>query len=107
LAAHAAEQRTKEIGIRKTLGASTPGIVRLLSWELTRWVLAANLLAWPAAYLFMSRWLQDFAYRIELSAQLGWFVFAGCLSLIVAWLIVGIQAVKAASANPVQSLRYE
>jgi len=107
LAAHAAEQRTKEIGIRKTLGASTPGIVRLLTWEFTRWVLAANLLAWPAAYLFLSRWLHDFAYRIELSSQLGWFVFAGGLSLIVAWLTVSAQAVKAASANPARSLRYE
>jgi len=107
LAAHAAEQRTKEIGIRKTLGASTTGIVRLLSWEFTRWVLAANLLAWPAAYLFLYRWLQGFAYRIELSAQLEWFMLAGCLSLIIAWLTVGAQAVKAASANPVRSLRYE
>jgi putative ABC transport system permease protein len=107
LAAHAAEQRTKEIGIRKVLGASTPGIVRLLSWEFTRWVLAANLLAWPAAYLFLNRWLQGFAYRIELSAQLGWFVFAAGLSLIVAWLTVGVQALKAAATNPVRSLRYE
>jgi putative ABC transport system permease protein len=107
LAAHAAEQRTKEIGIRKTLGASTPGIIRLLSWEFTRWVLAANLLAWPAAYLFLYRWLQGFAYRIELSGQLGWFALAGGLSLIVAWLTIGVQAVRAASANPVHSLRYE
>jgi putative ABC transport system permease protein len=89
------------------LGASTPGIVRLLSWEFTRWVLAANLLAWPAAYLFLNRWLQGFAYRIELSAQLGWFVFAAGLSLIVAWLTVGVQALKAAATNPVRSLRYE
>ena len=107
LAAYAAEQRTKEIGVRKVLGASTAGIVRLLSWEFTRWVLVANLLAWPAAYLFLNRWLQGFAYRIDLSSQLGWFVFAAGLSLIVAWLTVGVQAVKAASANPVQSLRYE
>ena len=107
LAAHAAEQRTKEIGIRKTLGASTPGIARLLSWEFTRWVMVANLLAWPAAYLFLNGWLQGFAYRIELSAQLGWFVFAAVLSLVVAWLTVGAQAIKAAAANPVKSLRYE
>jgi len=107
LAAHAAEQRTKEIGVRKVLGASTSGIVRLLSREFTLWILIANLLAWPVAYLFLNRWLRGFAYRIELSNQLGWFVFAGGLSLIIAWLTVGVQAVKAAAANPVQSLRHE
>jgi putative ABC transport system permease protein len=107
LAAHAAEQRTKEIGIRKALGASTPGIVRLLSWELIRWVLAANLLAWPVAYLFLRGWLKGFAYRIDLSAQWLWFVGAAVLSLVVAWLTVGFQAVKAAAAKPVKSLRYE
>jgi putative ABC transport system permease protein len=107
LAAHAAEQRTKEIGIRKVLGASTPGIVALLSGEFTRLVLVANLLAWPAAYLAMSRWLGGFAYHVGLSSQLGWFVLAGALSVLVAWLTVGFQAVKAASAHPVRSLRYE
>jgi putative ABC transport system permease protein len=107
LAAYAAEQRTKEIGIRKVLGASTPGIVRLLSGEFTRLVLAANLLAWPAAYLAMNRWLGGFAYRIELASQLGWFLLAGVLSVVVAWLTVGFQAVKAAVADPVRSPRYE
>jgi putative ABC transport system permease protein len=107
LAAYAAEQRTKEIGIRKVLGASTPGIVALLSGEFTRWVLAANFLAWPVAYLAMNRWLQGFAYRINLSSQLGWFVLAAALSVAIAWLTVGFQAVKAATANPVRSLRYE
>jgi putative ABC transport system permease protein len=107
LAAYAAEQRTKEIGIRKVLGASTPGIVRLLSGEFTRLVLAANLLAWPVAYLAMNRWLGGFAYRIEIASQLGWFLLAGVLSVVVAWLTVGFQAVKAAMADPVRSLRYE
>jgi putative ABC transport system permease protein len=107
LAAYAAQQRTKEIGIRKVLGASTPGIVRLLSGEFTRWVLAANLLAWPTAYLVMNRWLSGFAYRIELASQLGWFFLAGVLSVLIAWLTVGFQAVKAAAADPVRSLRYE
>jgi putative ABC transport system permease protein len=70
-------------------------------------VLAANLLAWPVAYLVMNRWLRGFAYRIELSSQLVWFVLAAVLAVVVAWLTVGFQAVKAAMANPVRSLRYE
>ncbi len=107
LAAHTAEQRTKEIGIRRVLGASTAGIVALLSGEFTRWVLAANLVAWPVAYLAMNRWLGGFAYRIELSSQLGWFVLAAVLAVVIAWLTVGFQAVKAALADPVWSLRYE
>jgi putative ABC transport system permease protein len=107
LAAHAAEQRTKEIGIRKALGASTAGIVGLLSWELIRWVLVANLLAWPVSYLFLNGWLKGFAYRIDLAAQWAWFALAAVLSLVVAWLTVGFQAVKAGAANPVKSLRYE
>jgi putative ABC transport system permease protein len=107
LAAYAAEQRTKEIGIRKVLGASTPGLIRLLSSEFTRWVLAANIIAWPVAFLAMNRWLEGFAYRIELVSQLGWFALAAVLSLVIAWLTVIFQAVKAANANPVRSLRYE
>ncbi len=107
LAAYAAEKRTKEIGIRRVLGASTPGIVRLLTGDFIRWVLAANLLAWPVAYLAMHRWLQGFAYRIELSSQLGWFALAAVLSVVIAWLTVGFQAVKAATADPVRCLRYE
>jgi len=107
LAAHAAEQRTKEIGIRRVLGASTPAIVALLSGEFTRWVLAANLLAWPVAYLAMHRWLGGFAYRIDLPSQLGWFALAAALSVVIAWLTVGFQALKAASADPVRSLHYE
>ncbi len=107
LAAYAAEQRTKEIGIRKVLGASSSGIVLLLSREFTRWVLAANLLAWPVAYWAMDRWLQGFAYRIPLLPQIGWFLLAAVLSMLIAWLTVGFQAVKAALANPIKSLRYE
>ncbi len=107
LAAFAAEQRTKEIGIRKVMGASSSGIVLLLSKEFTLWVLAANLLAWPAAYWAMSSWLQGFAYRIPLLPQLIWFLLAAVLSLLIAWLTVGFQAIKAAMANPIKSLRYE
>jgi putative ABC transport system permease protein len=107
LAAYAAEQRTKEIGIRKVLGASPSGIVMLLSREFTRWVLAANFLAWPVAYWAMDRWLQGFAYRIPLLPQFGWFLLAAVLSMLIAWLTVGFQAVRAALANPIKSLRYE
>ncbi len=105
LASFTAEQRTKEIGVRKVLGATVTGIVGLLSKEFVKLVLIANLLAWPIAYLAMNRWLQDFAYRIDL----GWDVFAlaGGLALIIALLTVSTQAIKAALANPVEALRYE
>jgi len=105
LAAFTTEQRTKEIGIRKVLGASAAGIVALLSKEFVKLVLLANLIAWPIAYFVMNDWLQDFAYRI----QIGWWVFAlaGGLALVIALLTVSAQAIKAALANPVEALRYE
>jgi putative ABC transport system permease protein len=105
LAAFATEQRTKEIGIRKVLGASTPNLVALLSKDFSKWVLLANLIAWPVAYFAMNKWLQDFAYRIDI----GWWVFAlaGGLALLIALLTVSSQAIKAALANPVEALRYE
>jgi putative ABC transport system permease protein len=99
------QQRTKEIGIRKALGASISGIFFLLSKEFTKWVLIANLIAWPVAYFAMNQWLQNFAYRINI--ELGTFILAGVLALIIALLTVGYQAVKAAKANPVDALRYE
>ncbi len=105
LAAYSAERRTKEIGIRKVLGASTAGLAFLLSKEFTRWVLLANLAAWPVAYYAMSRWLRQFAYRADIG--LGSFVLAGTLALAVAFLTVGYQAIKTALADPVRSLRYE
>jgi len=105
LAAFAAEQRTKEIGIRKVLGASITGIVGLLSKEFVKLVFVANLFAWPIAYYAMNQWLQGFAYRINL----GWWVFAlaGGLALFIALLTVSSQAIKAALTNPVEALRYE
>ena len=105
LAAFTAEQRTKEIGIRKVLGASVPGVVLLLSKEFIKWVLAANVIAWPVAYFAMGRWLENFAYRISL----GWgvFVAAAGLTLGIALFTVGFQAAKAALANPSDALRYE
>ncbi|MEK7729703.1 MAG: FtsX-like permease family protein, partial [candidate division KSB1 bacterium] len=105
LAAFATEQRTKEIGIRKVLGASMPNLVALLSKDFSKWVLLANLIAWPVAYFVMNKWLQDFAYRIDI----GWWVFAlaGGLAFLIALLTVSTQAIKAALANPVEALRYE
>ncbi len=105
LASFTAGRRTREIGIRKVLGATAPGIVQLLSREFVKLVLVANVIAWPVAYFVMNKWLQDFAYRIEM----GWTVFAlaGGIALLIALLTVSTQAIKAALANPVEALRYE
>ncbi len=105
LATFIAEQRTKEIGVRKVLGASVNGIIRLLSKDFLRLVLIAFIISVPISWWAMHRWLQDFAYRI----QIGWFVFviAGILSLLIALLTISVQAIKAAIANPVKSLRTE
>jgi predicted permease len=105
LASYMAEQRTKEIGIRRILGASVPAITAMMSREFAKWVLAANLIAWPAAWYFMSRWLEGFAYRAALSP---WsFVAAGAIALAVALVTVVSLAARAAVANPVEALRYE
>jgi putative ABC transport system permease protein len=105
LAAFIAEQRTKEIGIRKVLGASVRGIVQLLSKDFVRLVVIAFVISAPLAWYFMHKWLQDFAYRI----QIGWWVFviAGILALGIALLTISMQAIKAALANPVKNLRSE
>jgi len=105
LAAFTAEQRTKEIGIRKVLGASVPNILILLSKEFAKWVLLANIIAWPIAYFAMNRWLQNFAYRISIEWWM--FLLAAVLVLVIALCTVGFQAAKAALANPAESLRYE
>ncbi len=105
MSSYTIEQRTKEIGVRKVLGATVAGIVLLLSKEFTRWVLVANIIAWPAAYFLADRWLGNFAYRIGISWTT--FVLAGLLALLVALITVSFQAVKAALANPVETLRYE
>jgi ABC-type antimicrobial peptide transport system permease subunit len=105
LASFTAERRTKEIGIRKVLGASVSHIVLLLSREFSRWILLANLIAWPIGWYAMHKWLQNFAYRSSLNPLL--FVMAGVLSLVIAALPIGYQAIKAAVADPIDSLRYE
>jgi putative ABC transport system permease protein len=105
LAAFTAEQRTKEIGIRKVLGATVPNVTVLLSKDFAKLVMIAYVIACPLAWYAMQKWLQGFAYRIDM----GWWVFAlaGGLALIIALLTVSTQAIKAALANPVDSLRYE
>ncbi|NUM80387.1 ABC transporter permease [bacterium] len=105
LSAFSAENRTKEIGIRKVLGASVIGIVRLLSAEFLRIVVVSNMVAWPLAYIGVNRWLEDFAYRKELSVDV--FLLAGLMTLSIAWITVSFQAFKAATANPVEALKYE
>ncbi len=105
LASFMTERRTKEIGIRKTLGATVSGIAVLLSRKFIKWVLAANIIAWPVAYYMMNHWLESYAYRIDLS----WWMFAvsGTVALFIALLTISYQTLKAARANPVESLRYE
>ena len=105
LVSFAVAQRTKEIGIRKILGASAAQIISLLSSDFLKLVLVANVIAWPVAWYAMARWLQNFAYRIDIS----WWVFAlaGGLALVIALLTVSTQAIRAVVANPVESLRYE
>jgi putative ABC transport system permease protein len=105
LAAFIAERRTKEIGIRKALGASVSNIIRLLSKEFVILVAAANVIAWPAAYMIMNQWLKDFAYRTSLNFIT--FLAAGAAALIIALLTTSYQAIKAAISDPVQSLKYE
>ena len=99
------DRKIKEIGIRKVLGATVPGIVGILSVTFTKWIVLANVLAWPAAWFAMNRWLQNFAYRVNI----GWFSFllAGLLALIIALATISFQTVKAAMANPVDALKYE
>jgi putative ABC transport system permease protein len=105
LASFTAEKRTKEIGIRKVLGSSVGGIVVLLSKELTVLVLLANLIAWPVAWFLLRDWLEKFAYRTEI--HLSSFVLGGLAALVIAWLTVSWQALKAALLDPAEALRYE
>jgi putative ABC transport system permease protein len=105
LAAFATEQRTKEIGVRKVLGASVSSILLLLSKEFTKWIIIANIIAWPAAWFYLNSWLDEFAYRIETAWSI--FFVAGGIAILIALFTVSIQTLKAALANPIKSLRYE
>lgn len=105
LASFTAEKKNKEIGIRKVLGATVSSIVILLSKEFSRWILLANIIAWPIGWYAMHKWLDNFAYRTSLSP---WpFVLAGALSFVIAALPISYQSIRAAIADPIDSLRYE
>jgi putative ABC transport system permease protein len=105
LASFSVQQRTKEIGVRKVLGASVREIVMLLSKEFTKWILAANLIAWPLAYYMMNRWLENFAYRINVKWDI--FIFAGILTAVIAFFTISFHSMRAAKSNPVDALKYE
>jgi putative ABC transport system permease protein len=105
LSAFATAQRTKEIGIRKVLGANVAGIVSLIAKDFLKLTLMGVIIATPLAWYFMHRWLQDFAYRIDISAWV--FILAGASAVLIAFITVSFQSIKAALANPVESLRSE
>ena len=105
LASNTIEQKKKEIGIRKVLGARIQGLVLSISKEFFKWVLLANILAWPAAFIIMNNWLENFAYRIDIAWWM--FIVSGSLALVIAVLTISYQAIKSAIADPVEALRYE
>ncbi len=105
LVAFIAEQRTKEIGIRKVMGATVSNIIQLLSLQFLKWILLANIIAWPIAYFAMHKWLENFAFRVNLG--IGVFTSAALIALFITLITLSYQSIKSASANPVDSLRYE
>lgn len=107
LAALATERRSKEIGIRKVLGARVRDIVQLLVWQFSRPVLLANILAWPIGWYLMTGWLEGFQYRLDDGFVLAMAAVAGGGALLIAWLTVAGRAIHVAQANPIHALRYE
>ncbi|MDP8268594.1 MAG: ABC transporter permease, partial [Candidatus Tenebribacter davisii] len=105
LASYTAEQRTKEISVRKVMGASVSNIVFILSKEFSIWVILANIIAWPIAFYALSKWLQNFAFAIDQSILT--YILAGLTALIIALLTVSFRAIKAAQTNPADALKYE
>ena len=105
LAVFITEQKTKEIGIRKVLGASISQIIALLSKDFLKWIVIANAIAWPVSYFAMTLWLRNFAYRIHIAPLI--FIMSALITLFIASLTVSFRVVKIACANPVESLRYE
>ena len=105
LASFTTEQRTKEIGVRKVMGASVGQIVGLLSSDFMKWILIANFIAWPVAWILMNNWLQNFAYRININILS--FFLAGLAACFIAFITVSFQTIKAANTNPVKALKYE
>lgn len=107
LASYTAEQRTKEIGVRKVLGATVPNVVGLLTREFTLLVIVSAAIAWPVAYFAMKGWLGEFAYRININGEFGTFFLSGLLAFGIALLTVSYQAIRASLTDPVEALRYE
>jgi putative ABC transport system permease protein len=105
LASFISQQRTKEMGIRKVLGASPSGLLVLFSKGFLRWIVVANIIAWPTAYFLMNKWLEDFAYRTEIG--LGIFIISAILGFLIALLTLSYQSYRAAHINPVIALKYE
>jgi len=105
LSSFMAQQKTKEIGIRKTLGASIYSILVLLSKDFLKWIILANIIAWPVSFYFMHKWLQDYVYRISISWWI--FIISFIVALVIAFLTISFQVIKAAIANPIDALRYE
>ena len=105
LASYITEKRTKEIGVRKAYSASVTDIVLLLSRQFLKWVLIANVIAWPIAYIAAKRWLQTFVYRTDIGVEI--FVLTTLGAFVIALITISWQTIKAATGNPIDSLRYE